>query len=363
MRLGLYIARIYAASIFLSLLLLVVLVTSVTLIENAGYLVKVEEGAIIALRLAMFEAFEYAYQVLPVTSLLGALVTGVMLARSGEFLAMQAAGMGPVKILAPCLGVTLLVATLGITAGEWVVPWALKKAETIRVKHMRRSSALSRFYNRRTHWFKDGTRVMYLPAVDLETGVFSKPSIYDLSNGVVREVIDAETMEQLESGWTLKNAHIYRVHGVAYEQQEELHLDLKVSARDLIDVTGNPRHVSFGELTNLIVRREHAGFDNAAHRLELHNRFAFPLVALWLFLVAAPWIVDPDRRRSMAVNLGGGVVAVALVLAGANVFRLLALGRKIYVPLGAWGVCVVCAGMIPVSWALQRRARIRGSIF
>ncbi|MED5463401.1 MAG: LptF/LptG family permease [Myxococcota bacterium] len=363
MKLALYIARVYAASIFLSMLLLVVLVTSVTLIENAGYLVKVEEGASIALRLAMFEAVEYAYQVLPVTTLLGALVTGVMLARSGEFLAMQAAGMGPVKILAPCLGVTLLAAGLGVVSGEWGVPWALKKAETIRVEHMRRSSALSRFYNRRTHWFKDGTRVMYLPAVNLETGVFSKPSIYDLSNGVVREVIDAETMEQLESGWTLKNVHISRIHGVAYEKMDELQLDMQVSARDLIDVTGNPRHVSWEELTNLILRREHAGFDNAAHRLEQHNRLAFPLLALWLFLVAAPWIVDPDRRRSMAVNLGGGVVAIALVLSGANVFRLLALGRQIYVPLGAWGVGLVCAGLIPLSWALQRRARIRGSIF
>lgn len=65
----------------------------------------------------------------------------------------------------------------------------------------------------------------------------------------------------------------------------------------------------------------------------------------------------------MAVNLGGGVVAIALVLSGANVFRLLALGRQIYVPLGAWGVGLVCAGLIPLSWALQRRARIRGSIF
>jgi lipopolysaccharide export system permease protein len=156
---------------------------------------------------------------------------------------------------------------------------------------------------------------------------------------------------------------VYRSEGQAYEVLEQKKIDLGVSARDLIDVTGNPRHVSRGELINLITRREHAGFGATAHQVELYSRVAFPIGTLWLFLIAAPWIISPDRRRSMSVNLGGGVIAIAVMLSADQVFRLMALGRKISPVLGAWGVGLLCLVVIPISWALQRRARIRGSIF
>jgi len=362
-KLALYIARLYAVSICLSLFLLVVLVTSVTLIENVGSLARIDGGAVLALRLAVFEAFDYAYQILPITGLLGALVTGAVLARNGELLAMQASGMGPVRILAPCLVVTLMVTGLGLFSGEVVVPWALKNAESIRLEYTRRTSALSRFYNRRTHWFKDGNLILHLPAVNNETGVFKRPSIYDLEDGVVREVIEADTMEEGPAGWILKEVRVHRADGVTFELKKEMGLELGVSTRDLIDVTGNPRHTSRGELINLITRREHAGFDAVAHQVELYSRVAFPIGTFWLFLIAAPWIISPNRRRSMSVNLGGGVIGIALMLSVDQMFRLLALGRKIDPLAGAWGVGVLCIVIAPISWAIQRRVRIRGSLF
>ncbi len=362
MRLGLYIAKIYTAAIFLSLSLLVVLVVSVTLIESASQMSRLDDGAMVALQLAMFQAVDFAYQVLPITAFLGALVTGALLARSGELLAMQAAGLGPVRILMPCLLVTLIVCGIGMVGGEWGVPWGLKEADKIRMKHMRRHSALTSFYNRRTHWFKNKDLVLHLPSVDLETGVFLNPSIYDMQDGQIREVIEAESMKEVNGTWVLSRVSIYRSVGIPFEGRDEFELKMAVSTRDLTDVTGNPRLVTRGELENLIERRNQAGFDSSLHQVELHQRVAFPMLAFWLFLLAAPWVIDPGRRRSMPVNLGVGVVAIAAVLSATHVFRLLALGRKIDTAVGAWGVALVCLIAIPLSWMAQRRVRIRGSL-
>ena len=363
MRLGWYIARTYVASIFLSLVLLVMTVLSVTLIENVGSMARIENGATIALQLAMFQAIEFAYQVLPITAFLGALVTGALLGRSGELLAMQAAGLGPIRILMPCFLVTLGVCALGLVGAEWGVPWGLKEAEKTRMRYTQSQSALTRFYNRRTHWFRHENLVLYLPFADTKTGVFRKPSIYDMRDGKIREVIEAESLEEIEGAWLLRDVVIYRSEGIPFEKRDELALNMRVSTRDLTDVTGNPRLVSRSELLALIERRTQAGFDSTLHQLEFHHRFSFPLLALWLFLLAAPWVIDPGRRRSMAVSLGVGVVAVAITLSATQVFRLLALGRKIDVELGAWGVALTCFVVLPFSWMAQRRKRTRGAVF
>jgi lipopolysaccharide export LptBFGC system permease protein LptF len=142
-----------------------------------------------------------------------------------------------------------------------------------------------------------------------------------------------------------------------------LALSLRVTPTDLIDVTGNPREMRTSEVRTLIARRRHAGFDVTAHRVELHNRFAFPLSSVWLVLAAVPWALDPDRRRSLAVTLGAGVVAVALELALSQIFRVLALAHKIAAPWGAWGAPAVCIAAIPVSYALYQRRRTRGAWF
>lgn len=231
------------------------------------------------------------------------------------------------------------------------------------MRNKRGVSSLTRFYNRRTHWFKHQNLVLYLPIVDSERGVFSKPSIYDMQEGQIREVIEADSLEYVEGRWVLKGARVYRSTGIPFEQHDTLPIAMDVSSRDLIDVTGNPRMVGRTELSRLIVRRRQAGFDSALHQVELHQRIAFPLLAWWLFLLAVPWVIEPKWQRSLVVNLGVGVVVVAATLAISHVFRLLALGHQIHVFLGAWGVSLVCVIGIPISWYAQRRLKIRGHLF
>ena len=52
-----------------------------------------------------------------------------------------------------------------------------------------------------------------------------------------------------------------------------------------------------------------------------------------------------------------------MLLAVTHVFRLLALGHKIPVPLGAWGSGVVTLLVVPLSVWLYQRYRVRGTVF
>lgn len=363
MRLMRYFARYYAGVIVLTLASLVVLVVAVTLVENAGELTRTDSGGFTALRLAYYSAIEYGYQVLPVAAFVAVLVAGTQMARRGEVLAVQAAGRGPLHLWGPYIGIVVLFALTGSACGEYIVPRAIAGRQRIQREEIRHVDALTQFYTRRAQWFREGSLLLYLPSVDAATGSFADPMVYRLENGLIAEIIEARTLRHEPDGWWLDDAEIRRVRDAEIQRLPRLQLPLHVTPTDLIDVTGNPREMGTGEVSRLITRRQNAGFDTTAHRVELHTRMAFPLSAIWLVAMAVPWALDPDRRRSLAVTLGGGVVAIAIELSVTQVFRLLALAHKIPAPIGAWGAPLLCIVAIPLSYWLYQYRRIHGAWF
>jgi lipopolysaccharide export system permease protein len=357
-KIALYVARTYAGAVALTLGALVMLVVAVNLIESAGDLSKSDAGALVVLRLAAWGAVEYAYQVLPIACFLGALVAGTHLARRGELLAVQAAGVGPRTLWLSFFCVVLVLVAGGTACGEYAVPRAL-----IAVERIGQELGAGGGGSDRNHWYRRGDLVLYLPSVDNATQVFADPVLYRFAGGHVVEVIEAQRMLQRPSGWVLEEARVHSAAGATVTRHMELPIELDSDAADLIDVAGNPRHLSTVAVRRLIQRRSAAGFDTTAHSIEIHGRLAYPLLGFWMFLLAAPWTFDPDRRRSLAVTLGGGVVIIGALLAVMQVFRLAALGRSIPVALGAWGVSLVCITVLPLSLLLYGRHRKRGSIW
>jgi lipopolysaccharide export LptBFGC system permease protein LptF len=395
-----YLARRYAAAVVLCLCSLVVLVVGTTLVENAGGLAREAQGRALALQLIGWSAVEYAYLYWPVAALLALLATGAQLAAQGELLAVQAGGTGPRTLARPFVAVALVGAALCALCGEYLLPTTVQ-AKAHALEHFRARDAATLFYAQRTQWFLDGDLLLYLPEVDRATAIFSGPSVYQLQEGRIVSVTSAKTLRYhrggastqagvptqagvlpiqagvpptqagvpptpagvppTQAGWWLHQAERHWVHRPQIDRFEDLEVPLRVSPRDLIDVTGNPRLLRFKELRALINRREHAGFATTAHRLELHSRSAQPLSAVVLVLLALPWATRPDRRRTLAGTLGYGVVAVGLYLSVSQVFRVLAAGHDVAPIWGAWGApALSCALYLLWRWA-RRLVPFRGT--
>ncbi|MFC1611577.1 LptF/LptG family permease, partial [Myxococcota bacterium] len=351
------------AATMLVLLTLVILVVAVTLVESAGDISEAESGVTAALWLAVYSSVQHAFQVLPIACFLGALVAGAVLARRGEILAAQAAGVSSLKLALSFMAVVLGASALGVGCGELLVPRAIAGVERVQREQLHHRSALSRFYNRRLKWFRQGDVLIFLTRVDREARLVRSPVVYRFEQGLIAEVVEAETLRYDELGWYLEKARVRKAAGAEVVDMEVVRLELTVRPTDLIDVTGDPRQMSSSDVRELIDRRETAGFDATAHNIELHNRFAMPLSAIWMFLVVAPWALHPERRRSLAVTLGAGVITIAALLSVTHMFRLMALGHKIPVYLGAWGAGLVSLAILPLSVVLYQRYRVRGSIF
>jgi LPS export ABC transporter permease LptG len=362
-RLFSYFLRAYLGAFVLVQLGLVMIVVATTLVENAGDLARSDQAGLTAVLLALYSAVQFGYDVLPVACFLAALIAGTLLARSGELLAMQAAGLPPARVGAAFFAGASLVVAWGLWLGEAAVPEATARLTRLRSQELGRGDALQRFYDRRTQWFRKGDLLLFLPAVDPEHDVFSDVRVYRFDNGLIMELIEADRLVFAEGAWHLEGAHLFAVNTGEERREAVLPLGLDAVPRDLVEVAGDPHVMPQSKLRDIAVRREASGFDATAYRIESHGRIAFPLLALAMVLFAAPWMLSPDRRRSLAVNLGVGVIAIAVVLSLTQVFRLLALAHRVPPAMGAWGIDVVCLGIVPLSALWRERVRRRGTLF
>ncbi len=357
-----YIGTTYAGAIALTTSGLTLLVVAASMIEGGGALAKAGASVGTVLKLALFNGLAFSYQILPAASFLGALIAGTLLARSGELLGVQASGIGMRPIWTGFVSVALLVCVSGYALGEWVVPEAVEALARTQAEELGGGTdGLSSYYSRRSSWFRSGDHVLFLPSRGNGTR-FESPVVYEAVEGQLRSITEAGALRFEDGLWELLDAVRFDVESGDSVTRAAMPINLGVSPEDITRVTGDPRQMRVGEIAELIERRERAGFDSTSHRIEFHNRLAYPANALWMLLVALPWALHPDRRRSLAVNLGAGVVVIAVLFVVTYMFRLLALGHKLPVGLGAYGIFSTCLLMIPSSAALYRRYRVRGGL-
>lgn len=353
-----YAAGLYARVLALVWSVLVLIVVAVTLVESAGELAQGRAGGQDAAALLAYNAVIYGYQVLPIACGLAVLVAGALLARRGELLGMQAGGVRPRRLWA-AVGVVLLAAVCGAwAAGEWAVPWAVAGQSEAKLAGR---DQLRRFYTERSRWLRHNDLILFLPAVRHATQRVLEPVVFRVRDGIVAEVLEAETLHFAQGQWWLMDGQRFEVERARKWSFTRRPLQLEgMQPVDLLDVARDPRQIGAHAVWRLIQRRQRAGFDVTAHRIELHNRMAYPLFAVCLVFLLAPWAFSPNRGRSLAVSLGAGVGLVAVVLAVMQVFRMLALAHVLPPWLGAWGLIGVSALGIPCSLVLQRRHRLRG---
>jgi lipopolysaccharide export LptBFGC system permease protein LptF len=359
MILGRYLLKTLAATVGAIWLALVLVMVAIELAEQAGLLTQYASVGTVLWLAADFAVIK-AFQMLPFATFFGVLTVGALLAQRGELLAMAACGAPPWRLWAPVGVVVVATAALGTTLGELATPAAeLGVTRLFQDELNKGPGRVSAFFTRRHAWYRIGERVLYLPRAEVlgDTVRFVSPVIYERTRGLVTRVIEGDLLVYQNSTWTMRQARIHDAALGTSETAASLPLPLGADADALVRTSGHPRQLATRDVLAVIERRRAAGFDTVAFVVELEDRFAHPWLGLWLLLVAAPWVFSPERRRSLAMALGGGVIALGLVLALGQVLRVLALSRIVPTSFGAFGMAAVALLLLPASWAIYQRQR------
>ena len=275
-------------------------------------------------------------QILPATFLLSTLVQLCIMAKNREYLALQAGGVSPLRLVAVVLmlgifwgGVQLIFSqAVGVQGERYAVSLWREYVDSGKVK----SQVLTRL------WFWNDNRAIYLDEVNTETKVGRDVSIYALSEDgdEVKEVIQAEGVEVHNNFWNLHNATVYNTDGYVQATHQEIKFPIRQQLKTLtvLSQTANLNALSLWQLSDAIERLRKAGSNLESLRTLWHSKLAYAASLIVMSLIAISLMF---WRDNVYVNAGISLVVVFIFY---TIFTIgVTAGQKGLAPpiIAVWG--------------------------
>jgi len=306
-----YIASSFAKGILPVLLMLVGLFSFLALSEELEDVGKGAFQAVDAIKVVILTLPRRTTDILPVATLLGALLGLGAMANHREVLAVRAAGLSPRRISWPVSKVALTLIAIVLLLQSFAIPQWEKKAGQFRSKQFNQASSK----NGQTgseFWTRSGNQLIRVGGV-LFGRVPSEIEIYELDeNGRLDQLTLAERADILSpEEWLL--------HGVRQSQLEQdyaLERNLEnlpwrnvLTEKQMSSLIQPAEALSPIDLFQYIRRLESNGLNTHRYRFIFWQQMSLPLALIAMSLLAIPFVVGSVRSMSIGqrVAIGGGI--------------------------------------------------------
>ncbi len=257
---------------------------------------------------------------LPLSVLLGSMLSLGALANNSELIAMQASGVTLQRLLGSMLQAALVIAVLGFLLADWVVPDSETSARKIKNKSRQDSTAV--LESKQGLWIKDESRVIHVREL-LPNGYARGIEIYRLDAiGNPQTMIRAESAEPLEDGWELH--HVYQTtvtDGRSTSQYVEKTRYAGSLSHHLLQVLAvEPRQMSSRDLMAYLQFLEDNRLDAKVERLIFWQKMFSPVTIVIMCLMAFPFVMGSQRQSNTGQRL---LIGILLGLSFAAINRVL----------------------------------------
>lgn len=319
-----YIAKNILIGILLVMAVLLSLFTFFQILDELGDVGKGHYDTGKAIMYVLMTLPTTAYQLLPITALLGCTIGLGVLANNSELTAIRSAGVSIEQIIWSVLKMGLVIIVIGFVIGEWVAPVAEQKAQTMR--SVARSSHLS-LRGSQGLWARDGTQYINVRTV-LPGRRLNNIYIYEVDlQHHVTHILHAASAYYRDDNWVLENVqHSYIVKGNVVADHEKQHIwDTNLSPELLNVVTVKPNTLSIWGLYQYIEYLESNGLSAEHYKQSLWTKATLPVVTVLMVLLSIPFVFGPMRSVSIGTRiLVGTLVGIGFHL-GSQMFSYLGL--------------------------------------
>ncbi len=308
----------------------------------------------------VFQIPNQVVQALPIGSLLGGVISMVLLNRTNEITAMRAVGLGPIQLAKPLIAGGLLVSLISMSLNEFLVPRYAKKVNYIQSIKIEKKGQGEQMGSGK--WVRDGNRFIHWKEFDGVNSEILKVQvlIMDLQFNprMVLESDRAYFDEGLKS-WQMSEALVNRIQNDRSLGKSEFlkvyALDLPVEPLKLNEDTRKSNELSLGELKETIFRGERSGANVVPFKMDYQGKFAYPFAALVVSLIGLKFGYKSERTADTAK----GVLMAFFV--GISYWVILSAGRAmglrgdLHPFIAAWLPNISVATLIGVDgWLAQR---------
>ena len=306
----------------------------------------------------------YGYRLLKVAALLspvaslmaaGLVVSG--LRRRFEWVALMAAGLSPMRIVAPLAASALTLGFVTATFDDQVAGAAALRAEHISAEHFHLWGSYAAYFEPK-RWVRVGDEILHL-GPPLRGGGSRDVSIFQLSpDFVLQERIDADRMIPLGQGhFRLEHARRRRFDDLRQRLTTIAALDVQLPAADALFalMPGRPEMLSRAELATQVEARKQLGLPSREQRYEASARLADAFVGWAGALLAIALALRVSRRGHVNATLVEGIAIAGALWATMAVFKSLSLAGRLSPGMSATAPVALAAAL--GLWAIWRLSR------
>jgi lipopolysaccharide export system permease protein len=254
-------------------------------------------------------------QITPIGILLAVLIALGLMNKHNEIIALKCGGISVYYLLRAILVFGVLLSMLLFFLSETVVPITISRANKIWLNEVKKRAAITA--RQKNIWIK-GNRAIYFikyfnPQDKSISGVTlnyfdkkfriskridAKKGLYEQGQWVFYDLMEQTLNEKTET---------YQVR--FYSQKTE---DVDFFLEDLKRVFKQSDEMNIAELWNYIREIEFEGYDATAFRVDLHARFAFPVLTIIVCILAIGIAAKRKGREGPSVSIAFGALMVFL---------------------------------------------------
>jgi lipopolysaccharide export system permease protein len=257
-----------------------------------------------------------AYTLFPAAALLGAVLGLGRMATDQELVALQAAGVAPMRIVAASLFAAGVLALVGAVLGETIAAPLSQRA------HGQRALALSGGRVLTTSsglWLRDGTRFVNIGALRSD-GSFSDVYLFDFAGGrQLAGFAHARAAAQIEGQWQLQDVResAFRDETSTDRRFEAARWNTAIDPKQIQTLWLEPRDLSLIEIGRTIRSLRTQRQNPLGYEVAFWRRVTAPVYMGVMVLLAVPMVMVSGRT----IRVGERATLGALVGLGFQMFQ------------------------------------------
>lgn len=307
--------------------------------------------------LYVHKAVMILYQLAPGALLLAGGLTLATLRKRGEYTALRALSISPMRLVAPMVAVGLLVAAGLMLGDEWVVGRSSRRVDEISTGRFKNYGDWRLFFGE-NRWFR-GKQFIYHLRDGSPTEGFSNVTLYSFSDEFrLARRIDAKLMAPLGGRrWRLLEGTERDFSGdqSRWERFEEREMLFDEDPGSFAISKGRPEQLKLRELGDQIRLRREVGLPSERYVLAMHNKVAYPLGGVPGLVLACALVLRPGRRSYLTAAIAEGFTIMVLLWGLLVVSKAAALSGMVVPAVAAWAPVVIIAAVSAVAFRTLAR--------
>jgi lipopolysaccharide export system permease protein len=254
-------------------------------------------------------------QITPVGILLAILIEFGLMNKNNEIIALKSGGVSVYYLLRPVLTIAVFLSMLLFCLTEIIVPITISKANKIWLMEVKNKPTITS--KQKNIWIKGHRAIYFIQYFDPQNRSISGVilNFFDKEFKLARRV-DANRGLYVKGKWVFydsmeqeldRETEIYNVQ--FHTQKAE---DVDFLPDDLMRAFKKSEEMNIAELLTYTREVESEGYDATTFRVDLHARFAYPVLSIIVCIMGTGIAVKRKSREGPSVSIAFGAVLVFL---------------------------------------------------